>query len=369
MARPLYPKPPRRKHLACAVAAAGGDAGSRPALGLPGCRAAAHGGTRRGYSFCMTRSRQSDDRRDSPRRARDVPGLAWGLARDSVAKFLDDSPFEMAAALSFYTMLSLSPLLLIVVSAAGLVWGEDSVRAQILTQMRELIGTAGAGAVRTVLDRSAFTGHTVTSMVIGVLTLIFGATTVFVELQSALNRIWKVETSPQATTRPALLWSLVRTRLLALALIFVVGFLLLVSLVVSAGLAALHDYLARSFERGAIVWEVVNFLVSLAVIALLIAMVYRVLPDVRLAWGDVWGGALVTAALFSIGKFLIGLYLGQTSVASAYGAAGSLVVLLLWVYYSSLIMFLGAEITAVHARHRHRVRPAEFAVRVPAKAG
>jgi membrane protein len=312
----------------------------------------------------MTASRHAQARRQAPRRARDIPLTAWRIARDSALKFLDDSPFEVAAALSFYTVLSLSPLLLIVVSAAGLVWGEDSVRLEILNQMRALIGPAGAETVRTVLDHTAFMGHSVTSMGIGVLTLLFGATTVFAQLQSALNRIWRVQTSTQATTRPALLWSLIRTRLLALALIFVVGFLLLVSLVVSAGLAALHEYLARAFQGGALVWEGVNFLVSLAVISFLIAMVYRVLPDVRLGWGDVWGGALVTAMLFSVGKLLIGLYLGQTSVASAYGAAGSLVVFLLWVYYSSLIMFLGAEITAVHARHHRRVRPEEFAVPV-----
>ena len=295
-----------------------------------------------------------------------IPATVWRLSWKSLEKFLADSPFEMAAALSFYTVLSLSPLLLIVVSAAGLVWGEESVRGEILNQMRTLIGPAGAEAVRTVLDHSAFMGHTGTSMAIGIITLLFGATTVFAQLQSALNRIWRVETSTEATSRPALLWSLVKTRILALALIFVVGFLLLVSLVVSAGLAALHEYLARAFAGGALVWEIVNFLVSLAVISFLIAMVYRVLPDVRLGWADVWGGAVVTAVLFSIGKFLIGLYLGQTSVASAYGAAGSLVVLLLWVYYSSLIMFLGAEITAVNARRRHRVRPVEHAVRVPA---
>jgi membrane protein len=319
----------------------------------------------------MTGSRHPEARRQVPRRARDIPLTVWRIARDSALKFFDDSPFEVAAALSFYTVLSLSPLLLIVVSAAGLVWGEDSVRLEILNQMRALIGPAGAETVRTVLDHTAFMGHSVTSMGVGVLTLLFGATTVFAQLQSALNRIWRVQTSTQATTRPRLLWSLIRTRLLALALIFVVGFLLLVSLVVSAGLAALHEYLARAFRGGALVWEAVNFLVSLAVISFLIAMVYRVLPDVRLRWGDVWGGALVTAMLFSIGKLLIGLYLGQTSVASAYGAAGSLVVFLLWVYYSSLIMFLGAEITAVHARHLRRVRPEEFAVPVtpgPARA-
>ncbi len=314
----------------------------------------------------MGKTGPRDGRTERAERAPGIPATIWRLGWESLDKFLADSPFEMAAALSFYTVLSLSPLLLIVVSAAGLVWGEDSVRAEILNQMRGLIGPAGADTVRTVLDHTAFSSHTGTSMAIGIVTLLFGATTVFAELQSALNRIWSVETSTETTSRPALLWSLIRTRLLALALIFVVGFLLLVSLVVSAGLAALHEYLARAFHGGALVWEIVNFLVSLAVISFLIAMVYRVLPDVRLGWADVWGGALVTAILFGIGKFLIGLYLGQTSVASAYGAAGSLVVLLLWVYYSSVIMFLGAEITAVHARHRHRVRPAEFAVRVPA---
>jgi membrane protein len=287
---------------------------------------------------------------------------AWRLTVETIGKFLDDSPFEMAAALSFYTVLSLSPLLLIVVSAAGLVWGEESVRAEILNQMRSLIGPAGADLVATVLDRSAFLGHGPASMTIGILTLFIGATTVFAELQSALNRIWKVQTAANAISRPALLWSLIRTRLLALVLILGVGFLLLVSLVVSAGLAALHGYLAAAFRGGVILWEVVNFLVSLAVISFLVAMVYRVLPDVRLGWRDVWSGSLVTAILFSIGKFLIGLYLGQTTVASAYGAAGSLVVFLLWIYYSSLIMFLGAEITAVHVRYRRRVRPVEFAV-------
>jgi len=297
---------------------------------------------------------------------RGVPRAAWGLTTETLAKFLDDSPFEMAAALSFYTVLSLSPLLLIVVSAAGLVWGEDSVRDGILNQMRSLVGAAGADIVGTVLSHSAFSGRGATSMTIGIATLLLGATAVFAQLQSALNRIWKVQTAPSATSRPALLWSLIRTRLLALVLILGVGFLLLVSLVVSAGLAALHDYLSHAFHGGAILWEAANFLVSLAVVSLLIAMVYRVLPDVRLGLADVWGGALVTAILFGIGKLAIGLYLGQTSVASAYGAAASLVVFLLWVYYSSLIMFLGAEITAVHARHRRRVRPEEFAVPAPA---
>src|SRR5262245_28795601 len=261
----------------------------------------------------MARSRRPDTRSEHAHSTGRLPASGLRLGWKSLEKFLADSPFEMAAALSFYTVLSLSPLLLIVVSAAGLVWGEDSVRSEILNQMRELVGPAGAETVRTVLDHSTFTGHTLTSMTIGILTLLMGATTVFAELQSALNRIWKVQTAAQATSRPALLWSLIRTRLLALVLIIGVGFLLLVSLVVSAGLAALHDYLAAAFRGGALLWEFVNFLVSLAVISFLIAMVYRILPDVRLGWADVWGGALVTAILFSVGKLLIGLYLGRTS--------------------------------------------------------
>ncbi len=285
----------------------------------------------------------------------------WRLTKELVVKFFDDSPFEMSAALSFYTVLSLSPLLLIVVAAAGLVWGEEPVRAEILSQMRALVGAEGAEVVSTVLAHSALSGHSGSSIVIGIVTLLFGATTVFAQLQSALNRIWNVQTSVDATNRPTLLWSLIRTRLVALALVFALGFLLLVSLVVSAGLSALHGYLSRAFHGGALLWQGVNFLVSLIVISFLIAMVYRVLPDVRLGPADVWSGALVTAILFSIGKFLIGLYLGQASIGSAYGAAGSLVVFLLWIYYSSLIMFLGAEITAVYARHRRRVRPEEFA--------
>jgi membrane protein len=202
-------------------------------------------------------------------------------------------------------------------------------------------------------------------MIVGIATLLFGATTVFAQLQSSLNQIWDVKTAVETVTRHGLLWSLVRTRLLSLTLVLAVGFLLLVSLVVSAALAALHGYLSQSFPGGAILWEILNLLVSLLVIALLVAMVYRVLPDVRLDWPDVWVGAATTSILFGAGKFLIGLYLGHASLGSSYGAAGSLVVFLVWVYYSSLIMFFGAEITFVYARRRRKgVPPTELAVGV-----
>lgn len=287
----------------------------------------------------------------------------WQLARKSVDEFFEDSPFQLAAALSFYTVLSLSPLVLIVVAAAGLVWGEQPVRSELLNQIRELTGDAGAETVRTVLESTTISGQSIGSMILGIITLLFGATTVFAQLQSSLNQIWDVKTAVQTVTRRGLLWSLIRTRLLSLTLVLAVGFLLLVSLVVSAALAAFQAYLSRAFPGGGTLWQILNFLVSLLVISVLIAMVYRVLPDVRLDWPDVWVGAITTSLLFGVGKFLIGLYLGRASIGSSYGAAGSLVVFLVWVYYSSLIMFFGAEITFVYAQdRRNRVRPTELAV-------
>src|SRR5262249_5805173 len=192
-----------------------------------------------------------------------------------------------------------------------------------------------------VLEGTTISGQSFGSMILGILTLLFGATTVFVQLQSSLNQIWDVKTPVKTVTRRGLFWSLIRTRLLSLTLILVVGFLLLVSLVVSAALTALQDFLSTRLPGGGALLQTANFLVSLLVISVLIAMVYRLLPDVRLDWRDVWVGALTTSVLFGVGKWVIGLYLGHASIGSSYGAAGSLVVFLVWVYYSSLIMFLG----------------------------
>jgi membrane protein len=288
----------------------------------------------------------------------------WKLAMKVIDKFWEDSPFELAAALSFYTLLSLSPLVLIVVAAAGVVWSEASVRAQLLNQVRLLVGQSGAETVRTVLEGTVISGQSIGSIVVGIVTLLVGATTVFAQLQFSLNKVWDVKTPVKTVTRRGLLWSLIRTRLLSLTLILVVGFLLLVSLVVSAALAALQEYLMTGLPGGGALWQTANFVVSLLVISTLIAMVYRLLPDVRLAWRDVWVGAFTTSVLFGMGKFVIGLYLGHASIGSSYGAAGSLVVFLVWIYYSSLIMFFGAEITFIYAQHRRRrqVRPTEYAV-------
>jgi membrane protein len=198
------------------------------------------------------------------------------------------------------------------------------------------------------------------SVVIGIVTLIIGASTVFGQLQSALNQIWEVEAAPAKSA----IGSFIRTRVLSLAMVIGIGFLLLVSLIVSAALAALDGYLQTRTALPAGLWQALNLLTSLGIIALLFALMFKLLPDVKLAWRDVWFGAFVTAALFTAGKYLIGLYLGHASIGSSYGAAGSVVVLMVWVYYSSLIVFLGAEITQVRRSRRlgESAAPAEHAV-------
>jgi membrane protein len=291
-----------------------------------------------------------------------IPGslrALWPLAREAVEGFFEASPFQLAGALSFFTLLSLSPLVLVVVGVAGLVLSEDVVRAQLLVEVDQLVGPAGGDTVEAILAHAVDPRRNRVSVAIGIITLLVGATTVFGQLQAALNRIWQVKAAP---SRGAV-WSFVRTRLLSLALVLVLGFLLLVSLGVSAVLTALHEYLSRAMPAGAAVWQGVDFAVSLAVVALLIGTIFKVLPDVRIAWRDVWFGAGVTALLFSVGKALIGFYLGHAGIASSYGAAGSLVVFLVWVYYSSLIILFGAQITHTFARVRGAaIEPAPHAV-------
>jgi membrane protein len=225
------------------------------------------------------------------------------------------------------------------------------------------VGPAGAETVRLVLENAGSLGQDAISIAVGIAMLLVGATTVLAQLQTSLNHIWNV----RVTSSQRVVWSLVRARLVSMAILLAVGFLLLVSLVLSATLAALHHYLSQLLPGGVLLWDALNLVASLLVITLLIATIFKVLPDARIEWHDIWVGALSTSALFGIGKFLIGLYLGRASIGSAYGAAGSLVVFLLWVYYSSLILFLGAEITQVYARRRGaRIRPAEYAVLVDA---
>ena len=247
----------------------------------------------------------------------------------------------MGAALAFYTVFSVAPILIISIGVIGLVVGADTVRADLLPQMQSLLGDAGASAVKTLLSSATYMGKSWLATVIGVVTLLIGASTVFVELQNSLDRIWGIP--KRSRTRG--LWRILRSRFLSLGLVFGVGFLLMVSLLVSTVLAALGTWLASYFGEWRTLLLVIDVPLSVVISTVLFALVYKYVPLERLAWGDVWVGGLVTAILFNIGKFAIGYYLGKSAFASVYGAAGSLLVLLLWTYYSAQIFLFGAEFT------------------------
>jgi membrane protein len=290
----------------------------------------------------------------SSSRVRDVlkdPRELWQLVRDSVSAWIDDFAPSMGAAISYYTVFSIAPLLLIVIAVAGLVLGREAASGQIFAQLQGLLGDDGAAAIQGMVESASLSGKSFLATAIGVVTLVIGATTVFTELQSALDRIWK---SPAAEKKEGI-WNLLRSRVLSFGMILAIGFLLLISLVVSAALSALGSWWAPMFGGWEILLQVVNFVVSLVVVTLLFAMIYKFLPRAKIGWHDVWIGAAATALLFTLGKFLIGLYIGKSSVASGFGAAGSLVVVLVWVYYSAQIFLLGSEFTWVYAfRHGSR---------------
>lgn len=224
-----------------------------------------------------------------------------------------------------------------------------------------MVGHQQAQAIQTMIAHAGQSNSGVISTITGIVILVFGATTVFGSLQVALNQIWGVKTAPDANA----IWSLIRTRLLSLGVVFGLGFVLMVSLLLSAAISALHVYIAGFFPGASVLVRIVNILVSFGVIMFVIAMIYKFLPAVKIAWRDVWIGAGITTVLFTIGKYVIGLYLGQAGISSSYGAAGSLVVLLVWVYYTSMILFLGAEATRAFAeRGGKRLKPAQHAQEV-----
>ncbi len=272
------------------------------------------------------------------------PRQLFDLCKQAVLSWQDDYAPSMGAALAYYTVFSIAPLLLIVISVAGLVFGEAAARGAIFGQLSGLMGDEGAMAVQGLLNSVNKPAEGIVATVTGLLLLIVGATTVFRELQDALDRIWRAPARPTGGV-----WQMVRTRLLSFGLILGIGFLLMVSLVASAVFAALGKWWAPVFGGWTVVAQVVNFVFGFAVTVVGFAMIYKLMPRARVQWRDVWVGAAVTALLFSIGKHLIGLYIGKSSVASGFGAAGSLVVVLVWVYYSAQIFLLGAEFTWVYA--------------------
>ena len=267
------------------------------------------------------------------------------LSKQALLSWKADYAPSMGAALAYYTVFSVAPLLLIVISVAGLVFGEEEARGEIFAQLSGMMGAQGALAVQGMLEAVNKPREGIIATVVGIGLLVVGATTVFGELQDAMDRIWR---APARDTGGGVL-SLLRVRLLSFSMIMGIGFLLMVSLVASAAIAALGKWWAPVFGGWEVLAQGVNFVFSFAMVTVIFAMIYKLMPRVRVEWRDVWVGAGVTALLFTVGKHLIGLYIGKSSVASGYGAAGSLVVVLVWVYYSAQIFLLGAEFTWVYA--------------------
>jgi membrane protein len=282
----------------------------------------------------------------------------WGLIRKTIEDWSDDHVPRRAAALAFYAGFSLAPLLLIAIGIGGLAFGEDAVRGRVLEQLRGLLGTDAARAVETVLRNTHLEGSGLLVTLFGLATLLIGASGVFGELQDSLNAIWKVARKTNG-------WkSVVRSRLFSFTLVLGTGFLLLVSLLVSAALEAAVSTLV-SWIHFPVLLRLVSLGFSFVVICTLFAVMFKVMPDARTRWRDVWLGAAITAVLFSIGKWLIGLYLGHSALASSYGAAGSFVVLLLWLYYSCQVVLMGAEFTHAYALSFGRPpQPKEYAASV-----
>ena len=283
------------------------------------------------------------------------------LFKDTFSEWSEDKVPRLAAALAYYSAFALAPLLLIAIAVAGLVFGREAASNQIGQQLSGLLGPSAAESVNTMVKAaSADKGGGILASIIGIVTLLFAASGVFGELKDSLNTIWEVQPKPNQG-----FMTTVKQRFFSFTMVLGVGFLLLISLVLSAALGALGGVVVGDQAGESLIWKTVNFVVSFGVTTLLFALIYKVLPDVKIQWRDVWIGALVTALLFTLGKAAIGWYLGRPGTTSTYGAAGSFVALLLWLYYSAQILFFGAEFTQVYAKaYGSQIEPAENAVPV-----
>lgn len=292
----------------------------------------------------------------------------FGLLKETFREWREDGASRLAAALAYYTTFSLAPLLILIIAIAGLIGGREAAQNQTMAQVQDLLGTEGAQFVQSMIENASRPATGVAATVIGVVTLLFGALGIFSALQNSLNIIWGVKPKPARG-----FWDGIKRfiidRLLSFAMVLGIGFLLLASLVVSAVLSALGEYIGTFWTLGDLWLQLTNFVISFVVVTLLFAMIFKFLPEVNIAWKDVWLGATVTSALFSLGKFLIGFYLGRSSVGSTFGAAGSLAILLIWIYYSAQILFLGAEFTQVYAnRYGSKIIPDPDMVKIKERA-
>ncbi len=286
---------------------------------------------------------------------------SWCILKDTFTGFMADKGLKLSASLSYYTMFSLAPLLLLIISLASTFFGRDAIEGRVFYQIRDLIGPQAAVQIQQVIKNLELSGKTNLSLIIGVFTLILGATTVFGEIQDSINMIWKVKAKPKKG------WlKLVKDRLRSGSIIIGLGFLLIVSLIVNGAIVALNDILEGYFPWFTVIlFNVANIAVSFLVITILFGVIFKVLPDAKIRWRDVRAGAFFTACLFLLGRYLIGLYITTTGAGSPYGAAGSIIVILLWVYYTAAILYFGAEFTRAYALFKGRnIQPAEYAVYV-----
>lgn len=282
----------------------------------------------------------------------------WRLLKETFAAWQADKASRLAAALAYYTAFSLAPVLVIVIAIAGFAFGQQAVQGQLVEQIQGLVGQEAAEVIQGMLQSAQEPRSGLIATITSLVLLLFGASGMFGQLQDALNTVWHVQPDPRRGVT-----GLIKDRAVSFTVVLGTGFLLLVSLALSAALSAVGHFFGSWLIGWVYLGQILNLLVSFSVITFLFAMIYKFLPDVKIAWGDVWAGAAMTAALFTLGKFLIGLYLGNSSVGSAYGAAGSFVVILLWVYYSAQILLFGAEFTQVYAHWRgSRIEPADYAI-------
>ncbi|GAB2519702.1 YihY/virulence factor BrkB family protein [Spirosoma aerophilum] len=288
-------------------------------------------------------------------------GNAWVVLRDAFNGFLDDRCLKLSAALAYYTVFSLAPLLVLMMSLASIFLGEEAIRGQIFGQINGLVGNEAAKQIQDMIKNVSLSDKTSTALILSIGTLLIGASSLFVEIQDSVNLIWRVKAKPKRG------WlKLIKDRLLSSSLVVSLGFLLVVSLIVNGIVLALSDQLTRFLPGlGVYVVSAINFLISAAVITLLFGVIFKVLPDAKIAWKDVRWGAIFTAILFMLGRYVIGLYIDTTATSSTYGAAGSMIVILTWIYYTAAILYFGAEFTLAYANHFGiKIEPAENAVYV-----
>lgn len=288
----------------------------------------------------------------------------WKALKAVFANFFANKPFQLAAALSYYTLLSMAPLLLLLTGLAGLLFGESNAREQVLGYVESMMGRQEADVVRALMTQAGNHHEGVVSTAIGTIVLVIGATTVFAHLQTALNQIWGVEAAPGRSA----VWRLLGSRLLALAIVFGMAFILLVTMAVSVAVAGSGQYVSHLFPGAEVALRVVYALVSFAIVVGIIALLFKYVPDAQIGWREVWIGAFITGVLFTLGKYGLGVYLAHLRYSSA-GAAGSLILIVVWVYYSAMILFLGAQATQVYAcRFGQEIRPKAHAQRVEHRA-